>query len=121
MDAGQLRQTFAFASAFKEGDRSLLGAADDRVRQEARRALLATTVGEIHATPLIDDRVSDQLRRSRDRRFDAELSSLTIGRVCEALLAPGADAWVRTHGPALGSETIAAIVKVLTDDELSAV
>src|SRR5215471_2829087 len=123
MDAATLRQTLALASAFKEGDRSLIGvgAADDRVREEARRALLATAVGDIHTTVLIDDRVSEQLQRSRDRRFDAEFRLLTIGRVCEALLGPGAGAWVRAYGPALGSETIAAVAKVLTDDELSRV
>src|SRR5262245_5228780 len=121
MDAGTLRQTLALASAFKEGDRSIVGAVDDLVRQEARQALLATTVGEIHATELIDDRVSDQLQRSRARRFDADFRSLTIRGVREALLGPGADAWVRTYGPALGSEAIAAVVKVLTSDELSGV
>src|SRR5215471_13573006 len=121
MDARTLRQTLALASAFKEGDRSLVGAPDDRVREDARRALLATTVGDIHATVLIDDRVSEQLQRSRDRRFDAEFRSLTIGGVREALVGPRADAWVRAYGLALGSETIAAVVKVLTDDELSAV
>src|SRR6516165_6180500 len=121
MDAGTLRQTLALASAFKEGDRSLVGAADDRVREDARRALLATTVGDIHATVLIDDRVSEQLQRSRDLRFDTEFRFLTIGRVREALLGPSAGAWVRAHGPALGSEAIAAVTKVLTDDELSRV
>src|SRR5215831_9952492 len=123
MDAATLRQTLALASAFKEGDRSLIGVggADDCVREEARRVLLATAVGDIHATVLIDDRVSEQLQRSRDRRFDDEFRSLTIRRAREALLGPGADAWVRTYGPALRSETIAAVVKVLTDDELSRV
>jgi ethanolamine ammonia-lyase large subunit len=121
MEPGTLRLTLALASAFKEGDRSLVGAADDRVREDARRALLATTVGDIHATALIDDRVSEQLERSRDRRFDADFRLLTIGRVREALLGPGAGAWVRTYGPALGSEAIAAVAKVLTDDELSRV
>src|SRR5262245_13587913 len=121
MDPGTLRLTLALASAFKEGDRSLVGEADDRVREDARRALLATTVGDIHATTLIDDRVSELLQRSRDRRFDAEFHLLTIGRVREALLGPGADAWRRVYGPALGSEAIAAVAKVLTDDELSRV
>ena len=121
MDAETLRQTLALASAFKEGDRPLVGSPDDRVREEARRALLATTVAEIHATPLIGDRVTEELQRSRDRRFDAEFRRLTIGRVREALLGPDVDAWVRTHGRALGSEAIAAVVKVLTDDELSRV
>src|SRR5215470_16080758 len=121
MNAGTLRQTLALASAFKEGDRSLVGAADDRVREDARRALLGTTVGDIHATALIDDRVTDHLQRSRDRRFDAEFCSLSIGRLREALLAPGAATWIRTYGPALSSEAIAAVVKVLTADELSAI
>src|SRR5678816_4819929 len=81
MEPGTLRLTLALASAFKEGDRSVVGAADDGVREDARRALLATTVGDIHATVLVDDRVSEQLDMSRDRRFDAEFRFLTIGRV----------------------------------------
>ena len=85
MDPRTLRLTLALASVFKEGDRSLVGEADDRVRADARRALLATTVGDIHAAALIDDRVSELLQRSRDRRFDAEFRLLTIGRVREAL------------------------------------
>jgi ethanolamine ammonia-lyase large subunit len=121
MEAAALRLTLALASAFKEGDRSLVGEADDRVREDAGRALLATTVGDIHATVLIDDRVSELLQRSRDRRFDSEFRLLTIGRVREALLGPRADAWLREYGPALGSEVIAAVAKVLTDGELSSV
>jgi ethanolamine ammonia-lyase large subunit len=121
MDPGTLRLTLALASAFKEGDRSLVGEADDRVREDARRALLATTVGDIQATVLIDDRVSELLQRSRDRRFDAEFRLLTIGRVREALLGLHADAWLREYGPSLGSEAIAAVAKVLTDGELSTV
>src|ERR1700756_4274326 len=93
-----LRQTLALASAFKEGDRPIGGTADDRVRADARQALLATTVGEINETVLVDDRVSLELQRSRDRRFDAELGILTIGRMCRALLGPGAASWVRTYG-----------------------
>src|SRR5262249_1914315 len=121
MDAATVRQTLGLASAFKEGEGCLggVGAGDDRVREEARRALLATAVGDIHATVLIDDRVSEQLQRSRDRRFDDEFRSLTIRGVREALLGPGADAWGGTDGPALRSETIAAGVKVRTDNDLS--
>jgi ethanolamine ammonia-lyase large subunit len=121
MEPATLRLTLALASAFKEGDRSLVGEADDRVREDARRALLAGTVGDIHATVLIDDGVSELLQRSRDRRFDAEFRLLTIGRVREALLGSRADAWLRAYGPALSSEVIAAVAKVLTDDELSSV
>src|SRR5262249_28104898 len=94
---------------------------DDRVRADARGALLATTVGDIHDTVLIDDSVSAELQRFRDRRFDAELNVLTIGRLRTALLAPDAPSWLHTYGHALGSETIGAVTKVMTNDELSAV
>ena len=121
MDTDTLRQTLTLASAFKDGDRAVGGTTDDHLRAAARGALLATTLGDIHDTVLIDDRVSTELRQSRDTRFDAELSPLTIARVRAALLAPGAVTWVQTYGNALGSEAIAAVAKVMTSDELSAV
>jgi ethanolamine ammonia-lyase large subunit len=121
MDSSTLRQTLTLAGAFKEGDRSVGGTTDDRVRAEARDALLGTTVGAILATVLIDDGVSEALERSRDHRFDGELRTLTIRQLKDALLAPDAAAWVRAYGPSLGSETIAAVAKVLSNDDLSRV
>ncbi len=121
MDTETLRQTLTLASAFKEGDRAVGGTTDDRLRGEAHDALLSTRVCEIHEVVLIDDGVTAQLQRSRDRRFDAELGTRTIGSIRAALLAPGAAAWVRMYGNALGSEVIAAVVKIMTSDELSAV
>src|SRR6186997_1949490 len=53
MDDRELRRVFTLASAFKEGDLAAGGTTDDRLRDEARRALLATTVGEIRRTPLV--------------------------------------------------------------------
>ena len=47
MDSRTLRQIFTLANAFKEGDLAVGGTRDDRVREEARRALGAVTVGEI--------------------------------------------------------------------------
>jgi hypothetical protein len=42
MDQGELRRRLALASAFKEGDLAVGGTADDRLREDARRLLLAT-------------------------------------------------------------------------------
>ena len=119
MDADALRRTLTLASTFKEGDAAVGGTPDDRIRADARAALLATTVAEIHDTVFVDDGVSAALQRSRDRSADGDLRPLTIARLRTALLAPGAAAWVRTYGRALSSETIAAVVKVMTSDELS--
>jgi ethanolamine ammonia-lyase large subunit len=121
MDADALRRTLTLASTFKEGDAAVGGTSDDRIRADARAALLATTVADIHDTVVVDDGVSAALQRSRDRGVDADLRPLTIARLRTALLGPGAAAWVRRHGNALSSEAIAAVVKVMTSDELSIV
>ena len=121
MDAHELRRTYALASAFKEGDLAVGGSADDRLREDARRALLATTIGDIHRAEFVADGVTAVLHRSRDRRRDEELSSLTIAQARGALLGPQGAAWAHRHQVGLGSEAIAALVKVMTDDELSTI
>src|SRR6188768_2519355 len=121
MDGESLRRTLTLASAFKEGDRAVGGVDDGQLRAEARQALLATTVADIHRTTLIDDRVSDELARARDRGLDGELGPWPVARVRDALLGPGAAGWIRTCSRALSSEVIAAVAKVMTRDELSAV
>ena len=74
MDRDALRRTLTLASAFKEGDRAVGGGHDPAVRREARQALLATPVGDIHRTALIDDGVSEALARSRDDRYQDALA-----------------------------------------------
>ena len=121
MDEKELRRVFTLANAFKEGDLAVGGTTDDRLREEARRALRATTVGDIRRTALVDDGVTAALERSRDRLLDDDLDALTIARVKAILLGPAATAWARKHRDALASEAIAAVVKVMTNDELSSV
>ena len=121
MDREALRRTLTLASAFKDGDRAVGGVDDERSRAEAQAALLATSLGDIHRTLLIDDRVSEELARTRDRRFDAEIAAWPVARVRDALLGPEGAAWARRYGDALGSEAIAAVAKVMTLDELSSV
>jgi hypothetical protein len=119
MDPHDLRRTLTLASAFKEGDRAVGGGDDERVRREARQALAAVTLGEIHATTLIDDGVSGA-PRGRAIVPRRRLHAWTVRRVRDTLPRPAARRGPR-HGAALGSEAIAAVVKVMTRDELSAV
>ena len=116
-----LRQFFLLANAFKEGDLAVGGTRDDDVRADARRALSAVTLGEIRRTVFVDDAVTAGLDRSRDRRFDADLDPLTVAQLRTLLLGPGGAAWTRRHRDALPSEAAAAVVKIMTNDELSAV
>jgi ethanolamine ammonia-lyase large subunit len=81
MTGSALREIFTLANEFKEGDRLVGGTADDRVRDETRRALSATTIGHIRRAVLVDDGVTASLQQSRDRRFDAELESAVACRL----------------------------------------
>jgi ethanolamine ammonia-lyase large subunit len=116
-----LRQTFALANEFKEGDLLVGGTSDPHLRAEARRSIAALRIGEITSAAFVDDGVSEALERSLDRQALADVSGLTIAGLKQILLSPPAADWVRRHGPGLRSEVIAAVAKVMTDGELSSV
>src|SRR5579862_5559529 len=121
MNREQLIQTFVLAGEFKEGDLAIGGTRDEFVRLTARRALSAIPLGDIAATPLIQDGVSEALARSANRDLLAEISGLTIGDVKKRLLTPDGPSWVRRYRDGLPSEVIAAVAKVMSGDELATV
>src|SRR5688572_25776753 len=121
MNVQELRSVFVLANAFKEGDLAVGGTRDDRVRDEARRSLLGARVSDIRRTVFVDDGITAAIEASRDRRSDADLDPLTIGQLKNLLLGQNAPVWARARSHALPSEVIAAVAKVMTDDELAAV
>src|SRR5688572_5809401 len=121
MDSTAILRTFVLANAFKEGDLLVGGTRDDQVRADARRDLLAMRVADIRHSVFVDDGVSAALERGRDRSRDRDLDSLTISRIKETLLGGSGPEWAHAHRDALPSEVIAAIAKVMTDEELASV
>ena len=121
MDSSELRRLFVLANAFKEGDLLVGGTADDRVRADARRALADLRLVEIHQTPIVDDGVTATLTARLARHSTDDVNRRTVGELKAILLGPAAADFVRRHRDGLGSEAIAAIVKVMTNDELSQV
>src|SRR5215208_167359 len=117
----ELWRTFALANEFKEGDLGVGGTRDEAARASARAALGAVTLGELSATSLVEDGVSEALDASLDRRLAAEISSLTVGGLKNVLLGRGGAGWVRRYGDGLSSESVAAVVKLMSNDELSTV
>jgi ethanolamine ammonia-lyase large subunit len=115
-----LRQTFVLANEFKEGDLLVGGADDASVRLEARRSLEALRLGEI-LPAFVDDGVTEALERALHAPSLADISGLTVGRLKQILLSPDGAAWIRRYRDGLRSEAIAAVVKVMTESELSAV
>ncbi len=120
-DQQELLRTFVLANEFKEGDLLVGGTRDASVRDEARAALGALTLGAVAGAALVEDGVSEALAASLDRRLSEEISHLTVSELKAKLLGRGGADWARHYGEGLGSEAVAAVVKLMTNDELSAV
>ncbi len=120
MEADGLALMLARANEFKEGDLETGGTRDGEERMEARSALSGVRLGNLGPTALVDDGVSEALASSLDRELAVGLSRLTVAKLKARLLGPKGAAWASHHSPGLSSEAIAAAVKLMTNDELSA-
>jgi ethanolamine ammonia-lyase large subunit len=118
MDSRELQRTLVLATAFKEGDLLLGGTRDERVRADACRSLLDMRLLDIRSATLIDDGVTEALARSLDRDRAREIDHLSIAQLKSILLGRDPSAWVARYGDGLSSESIGALVRVLTNDDL---
>jgi ethanolamine ammonia-lyase large subunit len=116
----QLLQTFTLANEFKEGDLLLGGTQDEQVRKAARQSLAAMRLAEINKITFVEDGVSEVLARSLNHQLTSEIAHLTLTELKQILLRSDAASWVRHYSDALSSEVIAAVVKLLSNAELSA-
>jgi ethanolamine ammonia-lyase large subunit len=116
-----LHRAFVLANAFKEGDLPVGGTRDDALRADARRQLLYTRVGDIRRALFVDDGITETLAAARERSRDRDLDGLTVASIKGVLLGADGPAWASRHRGALTSEVIAAVAKVMTDDELASV
>jgi ethanolamine ammonia-lyase large subunit len=121
MNRQELAQIFVLANEFKEGDLLVGGTRDEGQRKEARQALSTLRLGKISKTTLVDDGVSEALGRSLDSQLAAEIAHLRVGDLKTILLGPKGSAWVGHYRDGLSSEIIAAVVKLMTNEELSTV
>lgn len=121
MSHDELRSLLVLSNTMKEGDLALGGTLDERLRAEARAALVSLRIGELGPAALLDDGVSIALARSLDPERRAELSSLTVGELKRGLLGADRARFAERTRDGLSSEAIAAVVKLMSDDELSIV
>jgi ethanolamine ammonia-lyase large subunit len=119
----ELKQLLLLSNPFKEGDLPIGGTRDEKVVREARQKLSTLTIGEINSTRLVDDGVSEALSRTLTRAIERhraeEISHVPIGRLKAILTNRSALPWMERYRGGLSSEVIAAISKLMTDDELS--
>jgi ethanolamine ammonia-lyase large subunit len=119
MNSQELKQVLVLANRFKEGDLLVGGTADEQVSHDARNRLASLKLAEIAKTELVDDDVTETLNGSLNRQLADKLSILTVAEIKTALLSGKAARWAQRYRDGLSSEAIAAVVKVMTDDELS--
>src|SRR5204863_4989597 len=97
------------------------GTQDEKVRREARAALASIRLGEILRAVFVEDQITERLTRSLDRQVAIDLSGLTVAGLKNILLSLDAPAWLAQHRGGLSSEAIAAVVRLMTNDQLATV
>ena len=112
-------QIFTLANEFKEGDLLVGGTRDAQTRNAAREQLAALRIGEINRTVFVEDEVSETLIRSLSQRLANEIAHLTLAELKQRLLRADAATFARQYQTALSSETIAAVVKLMDNQELA--
>ncbi len=115
------RQIIGAANAYKEGDEAAgLAAADDASRANARLLLHHTRIGELRAHPLFEDGLFTLIEQGVDPAMAANLEGWKLGDLKAFLLDQPEEA-IKAHMPGLGSDVIACVVKLMSNEELIAV
>src|SRR4030095_12923409 len=119
MARNQLCQIFALANEFKEGDLNVGGTRDDHTRRQARAALATVSLGDIASADFVEDQVTEALHRSLDPRLAGKVAHLTVADLKQILLSPQGASWIEHHRDGISSEAAAAVVKIMTNEELA--
>jgi len=119
MARNQLSQAFVLANEFKEGDLNVGGTRDDHIRQQARDALAALSLGDIAGADFVEDLVTEALHRSLDPQLAGKVAHLTVADLKRILLSPQGASWIEHHRDGVSSEAAAAVVKIMTNEELA--
>src|ERR1051325_6337869 len=114
----QLSEIFVLANEFKEGDLNVGGERDDHVRRDARRTLAALSLGNIARAEFVEDQITEALHRSLDPQLASEIAYLTVAELKRILLSPEGASWIERHRNGVSSEAAAAVVKIMTNEEL---
>ncbi len=115
------KQILGAANEFKEGDETVGVAADDAAsRNQARRLLANTRVGDVDAHPVLEDQLFGVLAQSVDGQAAAKTAGMSFGELKQFLLDQD-EATIKSAMPGLSSDVIGCIVKLMSNEELIAV
>ena len=119
MDISLYRQIVGAASEFKEGDQTLgIAAKNKRSRDLARQLLRNTTLGDIEKNSLYEDELYVLIQATTIP--DEKVNKLSLGELKSFLLTEDEEA-IKSLMPALSSDVIGCVVKLMSNEELIAV
>lgn len=120
-DQALYQRVIGAANEYKEGDEILgVSAADEASRQNARRLLSNTRIGELHMRPLFSDDLYARLLTT----VDAQAAQRTAGWTLEelrAFLLSSDEAAIKGIMVGLSSDTIGCVIKLMSNEDLIAV
>jgi ethanolamine ammonia-lyase large subunit len=120
-DITAFRQILGAANEFKEGDVATgVAAADDDSRRHARMLLANTRIQFLLDHPVYEDSVSEFIARGVDRKITAKIAPWTFGELRTFLLTKP-EAEIRPILPGLPSDVISCVVKLMSNDDLTAI
>ncbi|WP_053991213.1 ethanolamine ammonia-lyase subunit EutB [Mangrovimonas sp. TPBH4] len=118
-DSTLYKQILGAANAFKEGDQTLnIAAANEQSRSHARVLLGNTTIKDLYSHNVYIDELSELINNSL--QSNTELPSWTLQQFKDFLL-NSTEAEIKTILPCLNSDTIACVVKLMSNEELIAI
>lgn len=118
-DLDLYRQVIGAANDFKEGDLSLgVAAQDEATRSRARQLLSNTKIGDLDRHSVYTDAIDELIRRTT---FNSDqVANWTMGELKEFILGEP-EASIKKIMPALTSDCIGCLVKLMSNEELIAV
>jgi len=117
-DATLYRSLLGAANEFKDGDAVQgLAAEDAPSREQARRLLAHTRIGELCAHPVFEDELFEYIESAVDPELLASLADWTLADLKRFLLEEDEDE-IRRIGPGLPSDVIGCVVKLCSNAEL---
>lgn len=120
-DRALYQQVIGAANEHKEGDEILgVAAADDVTRENARLLLGRTRVGALQQKPLFEDALYARLLTDVNAAAAAQAAAMTLGELRRFLL-DRPEAEIKALMGGLASDTIACVVKLMTNQDLIAV
>ena len=116
MDFTLYRKIIGSANAFKEGDLTLsIAAADEKSRQNAQNLLSRTKIADLNKYSVFQDELYELIVNSTSN--NENVHSWTLGQLKSYLLEKP-EAEIKLIMPALSSDIIACVVKLMSNDEL---